>query len=152
MGWLSRADLKQVVALAPLVSIDLLVRDPAGRLLVGLRSNPPAQGTWFVPGGRVLKNETLAQAFARLCRDELGVPLEIADAKFRGVYEHFYNVDFTGDRTASTHYVVLAYEFARPAALTGLPQAQHRDYRWIGAEEAQSDAAVHENTRAYFAG
>jgi colanic acid biosynthesis protein WcaH len=150
LTWLDRADFKRVVANAPLVSIDLLVRDVQGRLLVGLRNNEPAQGTWFVPGGRVLKDETLAQAFARLCRDELGLQVEIAAADFRGVFEHFYDVDFTGDRGATTHYIVLAYAFDLPAAAGELPKAQHREYRWIDTATAHADAAVHANTRAYF--
>ena len=66
---------KRVVELTPLVSIDLVVRDESGRMLVGLRANRPAQGYWFVPGGRVGKNETLREAFDRLTGAELGVAL-----------------------------------------------------------------------------
>ncbi len=38
-----------VIRHRPIVCIDLLVRDPEERLLVGMRKNRPAQGTWFVP-------------------------------------------------------------------------------------------------------
>ena len=34
----------EVVIRAPLVSIDLIVRDAAGRVLLGLRRNAPARG------------------------------------------------------------------------------------------------------------
>src|SRR3954466_13792753 len=54
---LSDAQFADVVRLAPLVSIDLVIRDPDGDVLVGLRTNAPAKGFWFVPGGRIRKNE-----------------------------------------------------------------------------------------------
>ena len=40
---------KTVVASTPLVSIDLIVRNRQGQVLLGLRTNRPAQGGWFVP-------------------------------------------------------------------------------------------------------
>ncbi|MCH5770603.1 GDP-mannose mannosyl hydrolase, partial [Salmonella enterica] len=55
---LAEDDFRRAVEMLPLVSIDLLLRDAEGRYLTGLRSNPPAQGAWFVPGGRIRKNET----------------------------------------------------------------------------------------------
>ena len=48
---LSREEFLKVVENTPLVSIDLIVQDPQGRILVGYRKNRPAQNTWFVPGG-----------------------------------------------------------------------------------------------------
>ncbi|MFZ9336231.1 MAG: biopolymer transporter ExbD [Burkholderiaceae bacterium] len=50
---------RSVVAHAPLVAIDLVVQDRQRRVLLGWRRNPPARGYWFVPGGRVRKDETL---------------------------------------------------------------------------------------------
>jgi len=54
-GLLAEDDFRRAVEMLPLVSIDLLLRDADGRYLTGLRSNPPAQGSWFVPGGRIRK-------------------------------------------------------------------------------------------------
>ena len=45
-----------VVESTPLVSIDLVVRAPDKKILLGKRVNRPAQGYWFVPGGRILKD------------------------------------------------------------------------------------------------
>lgn len=91
-GWLDAETFQTVVASTPLISIDLLVENEQGEYLLGMRNNRPAQGYWFVPGGRVQKNETLDEAFKRLTRMELGVELERTDARFKGVYEHFYSV------------------------------------------------------------
>jgi hypothetical protein len=48
-----------VVRLAPLVSIDLVIRDNEQKVLVALRTNEPAKGVYFVPGGCILKNEAI---------------------------------------------------------------------------------------------
>ena len=93
----------EVVAHAPLVSIDLVVSDAAGRILVGLRRNAPARGSWFVPGGIVRKNERLDAAYFRIARNELGAELHRAEARFLGVYQHFYDENFGGRPGFGTH-------------------------------------------------
>lgn len=141
---------RTVVASAPLVSIDLLVHDLQGRYLVGCRRNPPAQGSWFVPGGRIRKNERIATALRRLQRDELGTALRLGEPSFRGVHEHFYETNFAGEAGCSTHYVVLAYAVALQGPVSGLPSSQHGQYRWLTPAQLLADADVHDNTKAYF--
>jgi colanic acid biosynthesis protein WcaH len=70
---LSPDDFRSVVRLAPLVSIDLIIRNVRGEVLLGLRNNEPAKGSYFVPGGIILKQERLYEAFARnpQARDQL---------------------------------------------------------------------------------
>ena len=62
---------KTIIASTPLISIDLIIRNKNGDVLLGKRINRPAQGFWFVPGGRVLKDESFALAFKRLIKVEL---------------------------------------------------------------------------------
>ncbi|WMD23875.1 GDP-mannose mannosyl hydrolase [Achromobacter seleniivolatilans] len=147
---LAQADFRQAVEMLPLVSIDLLLRDASGRYLTGLRTNPPAQGAWFVPGGRIRKNETLRNALQRIARDELGLPIAPDAWQPRGVYEHFYGTNFSGEAGRSTHYVVLAYEADLSLDIACLPQAQHHSYRWLPAEVIAADPGVHPYTQAYF--
>ncbi len=45
----------KVIDAAPLVTIDLIIRNPKSDVLLGKRLNRPAQGFWFVPGGRIRK-------------------------------------------------------------------------------------------------
>lgn len=148
--FLTPGQLIDVIRLTPLVSIDLIVRDPQGRVLVGLRTNRPAQDCWFVPGGRICKDERLADAFQRVSRTELGVALEITRAHFRGVYEHLYSDNFAGVPDLGTHYIVLAYEIQLDAPLPELPADQHEAFRWFSVDELLSTPGVHENTKAYF--
>ena len=68
MSFLSQEVFTTVIDSTPLISIDLVVENEHGELLFGLRNNRPARGFWFVPGGRILKNETLDAAFERLTK------------------------------------------------------------------------------------
>jgi colanic acid biosynthesis protein WcaH len=146
---LPRAEFLELVARAPLVSIDLIVRDDAGRVLVGLRRNAPARSWWFVPGGCVRKNETLDSAFARITLDELGLEVPRAATRFLGAFEHFYD-DNAGDMPGfGTHYVPLAHALPQGLALQ-LPQEQHSGYRWLEEAELLADPQVHDYTKAYF--
>lgn len=150
MKYLQPAELIEAIRLTPLVSIDLIVRNPEEAILVGLRTNKPAQNCWFVPGGRICKDERKADAFRRISRAELGLELEIQQARFIGVYEHLYQDNFAGEAGLGTHYVVLAYEVRLAEALTTLPEEQHGAFRWLTVEELLQAADVHDNTKAYF--
>jgi colanic acid biosynthesis protein WcaH len=148
---LTELDFLDVVRLTPLVSIDLISTDGHGRVLVGQRRNRPARGTWFVPGGRIQKDETLDAAFTRIVEDELGISsMERSAARFYGVFEHRYGDNFAGEPGISTHYIVLAYTLG----LTGRAPIgrfdQHSRYAWLPPAELLSRDDVHENTKAYF--
>ena len=139
-----------VVRNAPLVAIDLIIRDPDWCVLVGLRTNEPAKGKWFVPGGVVRKYERLMDAFARIVKAEIGLDASIGDAKFLGVYEHLYANNAFGEEGFGTHYVVLAHELSldyRPGIVS---DRQHSGFQWMTPAELISSADVHQNTRAYF--
>jgi colanic acid biosynthesis protein WcaH len=148
-GMLSPEAFLAVVRDAPLVAIDLLLEDPEGRLLVGLRCNEPARGFWFVPGGRVRKGERLAEALRRIAETELALPLALEACQLDGVHEHHYTTNFAGSEGIATHYVVLAYRLQLERIPALQPDGQHRELRWLTPEELRSDPAVHPNTRAY---
>ena len=140
---------RTVVAHTPLISIDLIVRNPQGQDLLGQRVNRPAQGYWFVPGGRVRKDERLADAFNRLVQEELGSTQSMQDAVFIGPFEHFYTDNFSGD-DFSTHYVVLGYQLNVDALPAQLPHEQHHAYRWFSVDELLNSSDVHFHTKQYF--
>jgi colanic acid biosynthesis protein WcaH len=146
---LSREEFAQVVRLTPLVSIDLVVRDGARRMLLGLRENRPAQGCWFVPGGRIGKNEHIEQAFRRICALELGREFPLSAARPLGVFEHLYEDNFAGLPGFGTHYVVLAYGIDIDADTLDLPTLQHSRYTWLSDEAIGAHPGVHPHVRAY---
>lgn len=85
--WIPREDWKTIVQNVPIVSVDLVVLHDDD-VLLGKRKNKPAKGEWFVPGGRINKNESLEEAAHRIVREELGVKIEIIERL--GTYEHLY--------------------------------------------------------------
>ena len=54
-----------------------IVRSDDGRLLLVLRGQEPAKGTWSVPGGRVDPDESDAEATAREVLEETAVPVRV---------------------------------------------------------------------------
>ncbi|MDX2423493.1 MAG: GDP-mannose mannosyl hydrolase [Amphritea sp.] len=146
--YLDQATFTKVIESTPLISIDLVVENQAGQVLLGLRNNKPAQGFWFVPGGRVLKNESLDRAFERLCQEELGIKLARHQADFLGPFEHFYD-DCVFDDAISTHYVVLGYKLRLDLAIDALPQQQHNQYAWFSQDEMRKSDKVHIHSKWY---
>ncbi len=141
----------QVVRLAPLVSLDLVLWDARGRVLLGRRLNAPARGTWFVPGGCVRKGEPLADALARVSQAELGRALRPQDVTLLGVYEHLYEDNALGLPGCGTHYVVLACEAHLGDGEVRVDATQHGAHRFLSPAELLADPQVHPNTKAYFA-
>ena len=150
MGKLPLEIFKCIIEYAPLVSIDLIVENKYGQFLFGKRINEPAKGYYFVPGGRILKNESLKEAFRRITYEELGERFEIEKAKFLGVYEHFYKNSFF-DNKISTHYIVLAYKIKIDEILN-LPYVQHNNYVWLNINEIFRNGKIHPYSKAYFEG
>jgi colanic acid biosynthesis protein WcaH len=140
---------KLIVESTPLISLDLIVRGADERVLLGKRINRPAQGYWFVPGGRILKNETVNSTFMRLLDEELGLRSEDVSSRALGIYEHFYPDNFTGGNFG-THYVVVAYEVNLSEISLSLPKNQHSHYKWFESEEILQSHRVHKYTKWYF--
>lgn len=148
MTLLSKETFLTIVAHTPLVSIDLIVRNNERKTLVGLRRNEPAKGYYFVPGGRIQKDETLEAALHRVSLSELGV--DASGAKFSGVYQHFYPTNFAEAESITTHYVVLAHVWDLPEGQEIKIDSQHSEFLWLSADEAESLGNVHKNTLAYY--
>lgn len=63
----------------PVPCVGAVVRDGSGRLLLVLRANAPAAGTWSLPGGRVEQGESDAAALVREVREETGYEITVGD-------------------------------------------------------------------------
>ncbi|HPH06129.1 MAG TPA: NUDIX domain-containing protein, partial [Methylotenera sp.] len=142
-----------VVANTPLVSVDLVLLS-GDEILLGLRNNRPAKGFWFVPGGRILKNETINQAILRIAEKELGLSSLIKDGQlivtFLGTYEHFYSDCFAGDNGVSTHYVVVAHKLElNKNIIVTIADEQHSELKWWKLDQALKSKVVHQYTKNY---
>lgn len=138
--WIPADEWKTIVANVPIVSVDLLIRHDGG-VLLGRRTNDPAKGYWFVPGGRVLKGESRRDAVHRVASQELGVDVEIVESL--GAFEHRYETSDVAD-VDSKEYLANGYvvdlvdgEFT--------PDDQHDEFRVFRS----SPDPCHEYVRAY---
>jgi colanic acid biosynthesis protein WcaH len=147
---LVKQDFLQVIKNTPLVAIDLIVKDERGAVLLGLRKNKPAQGFWFVPGGRIYKDERIADALARIGLEEIGTALSPDQVRFMGVFEHLYEDNVAGISGISTYYICLACEVVQPMTPGQLPGSQHDDWHFWEIKELLDSTEVHPNTKGYF--
>ncbi len=138
-----------IIDATPLVSIDLIIEDSQGRILLGKRVNRPAQNYWFVPGGRIRKNEPLAAAIARISGTELGHSISLTEATLIGAYDHIYNDNYHGVEGINTHYVALGYSLSVSPEFKIISDSQHIEMRWWPRQELLSSCEVHANTKAY---
>ena len=139
-----------IVRSTPLVSIDLIVQNEMGEVLLGKRKNAPAQGYWFVPGGRILKDEPLQVALARILQVELGVGADSAEISLVGVFDHIYDENIFQDPAYGTHYVVLAHRIVLALTPSWFPEDQHTEYQWWDINSLLQAEDVHPYTQAYF--
>ncbi|MGX9418438.1 GDP-mannose mannosyl hydrolase [Vibrio sp. WJH972] len=148
--YLDKTTFSTVIESTPLVSIDLVVLDQNGQALLGQRLNRPAKDYWFVPGGRIQKNETLESAFQRLTQEELGTAFTIDQARLLGPFTHLYEDHVFGEEFG-THYVAIAYILKVNREELNLPlQQQHGAYQWFDVQHLLSSSEVHLHTKWYF--
>ena len=87
----------------PELAVGAIVIDAQGRVLLIRRGHPPNQGLWTVPGGRVERGETLAEALLRELQAETGLV-----ARCGPLVEIFELIE------ESYHYVILDYLMSEP--------------------------------------
>jgi colanic acid biosynthesis protein WcaH len=90
------------------------------------RTNKPAQGTWWFPGGRVQKGETMREAIIRKVKQETGLEIRILEQL--GTDETLFpDGPFDGPtHTINTVFLVTAKK-KDPVTLDN----QHDDLRWF---------------------
>jgi len=91
----------------PIVCVDLVVTDSARkRFLLVKRANEPKAGKWWVPGGRLLKNERLTAAALRKLKEETGLRGTVI--KCLGFHEYFSRTGyFKGTNAHSITFIFL---------------------------------------------
>ena len=129
---LSHKDLYDVVKKTTLSSVDLLFVSN-GCVLLGKRTNNPARGYLFNPGGKVYKMETQKKAIQRLAKAECGIVVD--EYKHLGVYDHIYDTNFKNDNV-KTHYVSNCYLIHLPDKVEVQGDTQHSCLQWVDIQTA----------------
>ena len=146
--YLNDKEFLEVIERTPLISIDLVIRDLNNQIFMGYRLNNPAKGKWFVPGGRIYKNECLDDAFKRITLAEVGYALSRNDAAFIGLFTHEYDTNFLNVDNITTHYVVIAYKIQPPDDFEKYISSQHSKVGWFA--QSDSSQSIHPNSLEYF--
>jgi colanic acid biosynthesis protein WcaH len=144
---LTQDEFLRVIDATPLVAIDLIIRNESGHILLGMRRNRPAQNYWFVPGGRIRKNERLQDAFKRIGQAELG--LDLPQGKLLGAFDHLYADNYYGAPGIGTHYVTLGYLIDLKGSSALKHDDQHAELKWWSPDALLRSDSVHENTKIY---
>ena len=105
----------------PAVAVGAVIVD-GDRVLLVQRGNPPNQGLWSVPGGRLEWGESLREGVAREVREETGLEVEVGP-----LVEVVERVDPA--TPPGYHFVILDF-LARPLGGVLRPGDDASDARW----------------------
>jgi hypothetical protein len=94
------AEYKRVLSALLIVCVDCLVLNDKGEFLLVKGKNEPLKGEYWIPGGRIYKNERLVDAVHRKMREEIGVEVEIV--RKLGFFEEFFDKTVEGSKEACT--------------------------------------------------
>ena len=103
------------------LTVDAVITDPAGRVLVMECGTEPFHGTWVLPGGYVDPGETVEQACMREVREELGLDVRLTG--LIGIYSE-------PGRDPRGSVVSVAYR-AEVVGGTLTVTAEARAHRWL---------------------
>jgi colanic acid biosynthesis protein WcaH len=132
---------QRIQAVLPILCVDaVIIHEGCGLLL--LRRNHPARGQLWFPGGRLHKNETIADAARRKALEEVSL-----DCEFQSILSieetPFLRVD---DMLTDVHTVNICCHLTVTNMSKVVIDSHHEDYRWVGQEEAQT-LPLHEAVR-----
>lgn len=139
------------LSLTQLVSVDLIIMNKQGEILLGKRKNAPAKDYFFVPGCRVFKHEAIKSAVARCFREELGVAIDEINLTPWAISEHEYPDNFR-DNSTSTHYLSLAFfkSLDKNSIDWEIFANQHTEYLWLQPYQLLLHEKVHKFTKMFF--
>ncbi len=145
---------ENIVKNSPIAAIDLCVLNDNKEILLGKRINHPAKNFFFVPGGRIRKGETLFISTKRILNSELNY--EITEIDFNsfsllGVFQHFYDDNFCGNKLYPSHYVVIVYVIPLKIlkkSKIGIFKDQHDEYIWCNKSNS-NELLIHPFCKEY---
>lgn len=140
---------KTIVANTPLIATDLIIINDSNEILLGRRVNRPARNFWFVPGGRILKNEGIADTISRVWHSEVSRNTPAPKWHFFGLYEHRYPDNVFDDDSFDTYYLILAHILRVSSRLALSMDDQHEALSFWRLSDALVDPNVHEYTKIY---
>jgi colanic acid biosynthesis protein WcaH len=118
----------QILRSLPIACVDVVIISNGGALLVK-RKDPPAPGQWWVPGGRVIKGETLKETARRKALEEVGLLCHVGP-----LIETSETIFPDGPCDIPIHSVnscFLLYPYEDASRLQVRPDDHHVDWKWV---------------------
>jgi len=126
----------------PTLTVDVLIPNEKGELLVIRRGHAPYQGMWCWPGGMVDPGETVRTTGIREVQEETGLEVEID--KVLGIYSEF-------GRDPRGHFISIVL-LAHPVKGTPQVTEEATDWKWAASDEKLEMAFDHARIRANYQG
>jgi len=100
-----------VSEITPMVNVDLLIKDPNGRVLLAWRDDPLAGQGWHLPGGIVRFRETLETRIQKVAETEVGALVDFDPAPVA------INQVINYHRETRGHFISILYKCSLPPIL-----------------------------------
>lgn len=147
---ISDEEYKNILDKVPVFCVDIIVMNNEGEVLVVQRENEPGKGEWWVPGGRLQKNETIVECAKRKAKEELGLDLE--PVEILGFGETIFNKGpFDGVTTHTVNSFVLMSEIGKQKVTPD--KSQHLNWKFISDLDDSADpymVEIFESLNDYF--
>jgi colanic acid biosynthesis protein WcaH len=125
----------QIMENVPILCVDLIVKNK-GKILLVKRKNKPLKGHYWLPGGRVNKNEKLASAAKRKCLEECGI--KVGKVKELGTYEYIGKDAIFDKVKTGIHTTSVVFEIKSPRQEIKVDK-NHEDYIWVKPKDCPKD-------------
>ena len=129
---------RQILENMPISCVDIVIFHK-GKVLLVYRKEEPAKGKWWVPGGRIHKNEKLNDAVTRKVKEETN--LDVIIEKQIGGYEYMSDKGIY-DLKTGTHAVTVNYLVTPLEGQEIKVDETSSDYRWIDKIEESLDPYI----------
>ena len=148
---LNNKEFKNVIDKTTLFAFDFIVSYKK-KILLLKRKNNPAKNYWFVPGGRVYKNEKMNIAIKRILKNEININDRSFNCiKTGGLYEHFYKKDNVFEyRDLDTHYIVQTIIIELKNINNIKIDSQTSKFKFYTLNELKKSKNVHRFVKSYF--
>lgn len=127
------AEYIKIQQVLPILCVDLVMIYQA-RCLLLRRLNHPAKDQWWLPGGRVLKNETIKDATVRKAREEVGL-----NGRFNGILsveESFFPC--LDGMLCDVHTVNICCHIVVDDIAGMNVDSAHNGYQWVDIDHARN--------------
>lgn len=133
MKQIPRNEYKIIMENMPILCVDLIIQKDK-RILVGLRKDQPLKEEWWLPGGRIFKNERLREAVIRKAKEELN--LKVIIEKELGTYEMMEEKGLFGDLKTGIHTLSVVFQVYPLNEKEIKLNESHEEYKWISPKDS----------------